>query len=207
MVFDIIYNNINYLRNTMTMQDILIELSEYNVTCQIQKGWFLIGVKFNDDWQVLEPVNKQIEFCENNGMQYYGAPLENVSLDEVFQCIRETIDYNKDLEKRLILFQEKVKELREIFKNEDYNSLKTLEFKVKKPKEKNTKKNKKCTEENNIETDKIIEKEEKVEEIKPTQTTKKAKSMEPITVDEGIVYVDTIAEMSGNKVNGNNYLK
>lgn len=186
------------------MQDVLLELSPYDVDCKIKKGWFLIGVRFNENWQILEPENPLIEFCENDGMQYYGAPLEKVSLDEVFKCIKETIEHNKDLERRLMLFQEKVKELQELFKNEDYKVLKTLEFKLKRLKEKNNKKITKEQEdkiqENIIDTS--IEEEDK-KEVNDTVT----QINEPIPVDEGIVFVDTIAEISDNKMNENNYLK
>lgn len=178
----------------MTIQDILIELSPYNVNCKIENGWFAIGVKFNSEWQILEPVNPLIEFLEDNGMQYYGASLKEVSFDEVFQCIKETIEHNKDLEKRLILFKEKVKEMQELFKSEDYNTLKTLVFKLKRKNKKEIKEKKSETEE--IENEEIVKQPDNKEEIKEMETV----------VDEGIVYVDTIAEMSGNKVNENNYL-
>lgn len=212
MVFNCLYNNFNFLWN-MTMQDILLELSEYNVNCRINDGWFLIGVKFKNDWQVLEPTNDKIEFCERNGMQYYGAPLQEVSLDEVFECIKETIEHNKDLEKRLVLFQEKIKEMQELFKTEDYNTLKTLEFKIKKPKEKNDKKiNKKDTKQNKVEIEKKDKKVEKdtadediIEEVVNKETI--VNNSNPIPVDDGIMFVDTIAEMSNNKMNQNNYLQ
>lgn len=156
MVFNCICNNNNNMWNIMTMQDILLELSQYDVNCTITGDWFAIGLKFKQDWQVVEPTNPLIECVMHDGLQYYGAPLKDVSIEEVFNCIKETIEYNKDLERRIVLFREKVQELQEIFKNEDYNTLKTIEFKIKK------KKDKKKKEENTIEevtanTEEIIE--------------------------------------------------
>lgn len=207
LVFNFLYNNFNYkwYLSNMTMQDILLELSPYDVNCKINNGWFLIGVRFNDNWQVLEPVNPLIEFCENDGMQYYGAPLKDVSLDEVFQCIKETIEHNKDLERRLSLFQEKVKEMQELFKNEDYNVLKTLEFKLKKSKEKNKKEKEKQ------EKVKIPSENTDIEKLKDNKENvieeEKLIDNEEVTMDDGVVFVDTIAELSNNKMNENNYLK
>lgn len=202
----------------MTMQDILIELSDYDVSCQIKNGFFMIGVSFNKDWQILEPVNPQIEFVSQNGMWYYAASLKEVTVDEVFQCIKETIEHNKDLERRLLLFQEKIGELEHLFKDEDYDKLKTLEFtfRVKEDSNKNDKKTsrrKKVKGKNTKEAKTQIEKENTepiataTEEFKQQENTTKAYTSEPISVDNGVVFVDTIAEISGNKTNQNNYLR
>lgn len=190
----------------MTMQDILIELSDYDVNCQIKNGFFMIGVRFNKNWQVLEPTNDLIEFVPQNGMHYYGASIQDVTFDEVFQCIKDTIEYNKDLERRLVLFQEKIEELRELFKDEDFDKLKTLEFVFKPIEEKKNnkktvaKKDKPKKEKIKSDVKKPKIEENIVEQEQPKQT-------EDIPVDEGIVFVDTIAEISGNKLNQNNYLK
>lgn len=194
----------------MTIQDILLELSAYNVDCRINGEWFLIGLKFKKDWQILQPSNPLIEFVENEGIQYYGAPLKDVSFDEVFECIKETIEHNKDLEKRVILFQEKVTELQEIFKKEDYKTLKTLEFKFKKPKE--NKERKKSTEKQPSQPNKVESVENVVEEnteVKEKRSKKSTATKKPRRVEENyddICYVDTIAEMTNNKLNENNYL-
>lgn len=221
MVFNIVYNNFNCKWNIkMTMQDILIELSDYDVNCQVKNGFFVIGVSFNENWQVLEPMNSQIEFTSHNGMWYYGASLKEVTFDEVFQCIQETIEHNKDLERRLILFKEKVEELRRLFKEEEVEKLKTLEFTFK-TEEETKRTEKKSVRKKNKPKEKVkketkAQKEEKITESQPVETEefKIQKNMskavyppEPISVDDGVVFVDTIAEMSGNKVNQNNYLK
>lgn len=203
----------------MTMQDILIELSDYDVNCQIKNGFFMIGINFDKNWQILSPSNTQIEFVSQNGVWYYGASLKEVTFDEVFQCIKDTIEYNKDLERRLLLFQEKIDELRQLFKEEDFNKLKTLEFtfktkeETKKSERKTNKKKNKPKEKNKKETKiqaegEIAEPQDvETEDFKPQEQMKKAYTSEPISVDDGVVFVDTIAEMSGNKVNQNNYLK
>ena len=183
------------------MQDILIELSDYDVNCQIKNGFFVVGVRFNKSWQVLEPVNPQIEFASQDGMWYYGASLKDVTFDEVFCCIKETIEHNKDLERRLILFQEKVEELKQLFKDEECDKLKTLEFTFK-DKEDVSKNEKKPNRNKNKSKEKT-----KKKQIVDTQITEKVEDkVETVNVTDGIVFVDTIAELSDNKVNQNNYL-
>lgn len=127
----------------MDFQDILMSLSDYSVNCKIMDGWLVIGVTFNRDWQILRPSNASIELVENNkGSCYYGAPLKDVTVDEVFNSIMETIEYNKDIEKKVLLFRDKVAELKTLFAQEDYDTLKQLEFKFKKKKGKKSEKQK-----------------------------------------------------------------
>ena len=66
-------------------------------------------------------------------------------MEDLFNLIDATIEYNLDLQKKLILFKEKTEELQEIFSNEDYETLKTIEFKItkKEAKKKTVKKTKK----------------------------------------------------------------
>lgn len=117
----------------MELQENLIEFASYNIDFKIQDGWFIIGIQYDNDWTVIEPQNSKIEYLHKDGKHYYGAILDNDSLiNETFDLIRLTISYNKDLEKKVDLFQEKVKELQNIFANTDYEDLKNLEFKVKK---------------------------------------------------------------------------
>lgn len=51
------------------------------------------------------------------------AMINEVSFDEVFNSIKETIDYNIDLQKKVNLFKAKVDELQEIFAKEDLKHL------------------------------------------------------------------------------------
>lgn len=127
----------------MDFQDVLMSLSDYSVNCKIMDGWLVIGVTFNRDWQILRPSNASIELVENGkGSCYYGAPLKDVTVDEVFDSIMETIEYNKDIEKKILLFRDKVAELKALFSQEDYDTLKQLEFKFKKRKGKKVEKQK-----------------------------------------------------------------
>lgn len=112
----------------MNMQDIMVKLAEYSVGCRIMDGYFLINITYNENWNVIPPENEKIEFAQKNGVTYYMAMLNEVSFDEVFNSIKETIDYNIDLQKKVTLFKAKVDELQEIFAKEDLETLRTIQF-------------------------------------------------------------------------------
>ena len=154
----------------MTLQDSLKEFAPYNIDIKMIQGWLIVGMTYKKSWQILKPLNELIEQRENDDRIYYYAPMNQVDADDVFVSIRDTINYNIDMEKKVELFQVKVNELQNIFSELDYEELVTIEFKYKKKKKGNTKKqNQKVIEEEipeNIveESDIINEDEELVEE-------------------------------------------
>ena len=154
----------------MTLQDSLKVFAPYNIDIKMIQGWLIVGMTYKKSWQILKPLNELIEQRENDDRIYYCAPMNQVDADDVFVSIRDTINYNIDMEKKVELFQVKVNELQNIFSELDYEELVTIEFKYKKKKKGNTKKqNQKVIEEEipeNIveESDIINEDEELVEE-------------------------------------------
>ena len=154
----------------MTLQDSLKEFAPYNIDIKMIQGWLIVGMTYKKSWQILKPLNELIEQRENDDRIYYCAPMNQVDADDVFSSIRDTINYNIDMEKKVELFQVKVNELQNIFSELDYEELVTIEFKYKKKKKGNAKKqNQKVIEEEipeNIveESDIINEDEELVEE-------------------------------------------
>ena len=154
----------------MTLQDSLKEFAPYNIDIKMMQGWLIVGMTYKKSWQILKPLNELIEQRENDDRIYYCAPMNQVDADDVFSSIRDTINYNIDMEKKVELFQVKVNELQNIFSELDYEELVTIQFKYKKKKKGNTKKqNQKVIEEEiteNIkeESDIINEDEELVEE-------------------------------------------
>ena len=154
----------------MTLQDSLKEFAPYIIDIKMMQGWLIVGMTYKKSWQILKPLNELIEQRENDDRIYYCAPMNQVDADDVFVSIRDTINYNIDMEKKVELFQVKVNELQNIFSELDYEELVTIEFKYKKKKKGNTKKqNQKVIEEEipeNIveESDIINEDEELVEE-------------------------------------------
>ena len=124
----------------MTLQDSLKEFAPYNIDIKMMQGWLIVGMTYKKSWQILKPLNELIEQRENDDRIYYCAPMNQVDADDVFVSIRDTINYNIDMEKKVELFQVKVNELQNIFSELDYEELVTIEFKYKKKKKTNAKK-------------------------------------------------------------------
>lgn len=164
----------------MSLQDRLMKLAQYNVDFKFYDEWVLIGIQYEKGWHILKPTNSLIEHLSKNNKYYYCAPLKEVSVDEVFDCITETIEYNKDLEKKVELFQEKVNELQNIFSTEDYETLLTLSFKMKKRKKK-------------IKVDEKEIKDNLYEDVNELY-------------DEGVQFVDTLNEIDKEN-NENNFIE
>ena len=151
----------------MTLQDSLKEFAPYNIDIKMMQGWLIVGMTYKKSWQILKPLNELIEQRENDDRIYYCAPMNQVDADDVFVSIRDTINYNIDMEKKVELFQVKVNELQNIFSELDYEELVTVEFKYKKKKKGNTKKqNQKVIEEeipeNIVEESDIIDNDEEL---------------------------------------------
>lgn len=128
----------------MELEDRLKRLSGYNVSFEIKQGYYHIALVYKDGWNILDSESDDIYIQEKNGVHHYIGKTDSVRLDDIFKCIDATIDYNLDLERKLLLFKEKTAELQELFSKEDYDTLKTIEFKVsKKEEKKKTRKGKK----------------------------------------------------------------
>jgi hypothetical protein len=84
---------------------------------------------FDEKWEILEPDNESIYVEKRNGVYHYIAPVDSVTIAEMFKTLDTTIDYNMDLQRKLLLFKKKTEELQEIFANESLEVLETIEFK------------------------------------------------------------------------------
>lgn len=118
----------------MDLQEKIINLSEYKLGFNIYNGYTIINITFPKDWSVIKPENEHITFANdevNNNMYFYSAPI-TFDMSEIFDCIDATIEFNKEMERKIQLFQEKQKELQNIFAEESYEVLETLTFSYKK---------------------------------------------------------------------------
>lgn len=162
----------------MNLQEKLIELSEYGVSFNVASGNFVIKIKYNSNWTIIQPDGNEIAFYrdENDDSVYYYVASVTTSIDKIFFAIDETIEYNRELELKVELFKEKMSELQEIFAQEPLDVLRTLEFKLKKKKKEKTKKEKVVKEKeddiNNIEevseNEPAVDKNEETEEQEET---------------------------------------
>ena len=117
----------------MTLNEQLIRLSSYKINFNIYEGTVIISLEYPKDWTVLEINSSDIQTTSENGRQFYWVPLQ-MDVEKVFELIDETIEYNKDIEAKSELFKQKIDEMRQIFLEEDLQTLRTMEFKMKKKK-------------------------------------------------------------------------
>ena len=172
----------------------LKELSGYDIGFEIKQGYYHISIVFDEDWNILEPDNESIYVEKRNGVYHYIAPADNVTIAEMFKTVDTTIDYNMDLQKKLLLFKKKTEELQEIFANETLEVLETIEFKYglkkkEQPKKKRGRKSKKEEEESKNLTEELKEKEEEVTENKENEI------QETETLNEDNGYIDNEDEV------------
>lgn len=117
----------------MTLNEQLIHLSSYKINFNIYEGTVIISLEYPKDWTILEINSSDIQTTSENGRQFYWVPLQ-MDVEKVFELIDETIEYNKDIEAKSELFKQKIDEMRKIFLEEDLQTLRTMEFKMKKKK-------------------------------------------------------------------------
>ena len=182
----------------MTLNEQLIRLSSYKINFNIYEGTVIISLEYPKDWTVLEINSSDIQTTSENGRQFYWVPLQ-MDVEKVFELIDETIEYNKDIEAKSELFKQKIDEMRKIFLEEDLQTLRTMEFKMKKkkfPKKKVTEeKENNITEVNDAANGKQTPSENKQEEV-ITETVKEenmvsleetnSKVKEPTEIDKMI---------------------
>lgn len=106
----------------------LKELSNYNIAFEIRQGYYHISIVYQNGWDIIVPENDYIYLEKRGDTYHYIASTDSVNINDMFKAIEHTINYNKDLEKKLELFKEKTSELQELFSKETYEKLKTLEF-------------------------------------------------------------------------------
>lgn len=152
----------------MDWENRLKELNGYNISFEIKQGYYHVALVYENGWSVLTPDNQSIYVEERNGVYHYIASIDDVKIEDIFNSIDSTIEYNMDLQKKLILFKQKTQELQELFANEDYETLQTITFEINRKEEskKITKKTKPKTEKKEKTT-----KKSKPNSKKPEETT------------------------------------
>lgn len=155
----------------MTLNEHLVKLAEYGIGFNMYEGTVIVNVFYPKKWSVLKSQSTNINISPDDGRYYYWANIAHI--DELFDLIYLTIDYNKGIEEKAALFKVKIDEMQKLFVNEDLETLKTLEFKLKRKKQpkkvaKETEIPEDTVEENN---DKQQEETEVVEETIKEETT------------------------------------
>lgn len=121
------------------LQERIKDIEEYRPNITFQDGALVVKIIYKKNWQVLQPEDTEtIAFSKDDNvpdLYWYVALLENA--DYIFDLIEKTIAVNKEMEKKISLYETKINELRELFLSDmSYEKLETLQFVFHTPKNK-----------------------------------------------------------------------
>ena len=152
------------------LQDEIMKLGDYFRGIEYFNDALIVKVNFPPRWQVYPSIDGNIKPAKSDnttGEYYYYGDMNKVSLDDIFALINETIEANKDAESKIHLLNEKVNELKELFKRETFERLSNLKFVIEEPKQEKPKR--KYTRKKKVEENVVVAEEtnvdEKVEEV------------------------------------------
>lgn len=129
----------------MDIKERIENIKEYfhSMNVAAENGIIYVLVSFPKGWGCSELTeynfNVKTVQDETPGYFYFFADL-TVGFDKVFDAIEYNITFNEEAQAKVSLLREKVEQLKDLFENEDIDTLKTLEFKYKKKKNKPSKK-------------------------------------------------------------------
>ena len=154
----------------MKLEDILMSLAQYAVGFKVSNGKFIVNITYDKSWTIIQPVDDSIKVMKDSeqDVYYYVAPV-SIGMDQLFSVINDTIDYNRELEKKLELFKKKIEELREPFAQETLSALQNLKFVVEQKKKPGRKPKKQSKTEQAEEDDKVIDGVDKTEIVEEQQ--------------------------------------
>lgn len=113
------------------LQERINKISDYFKSIELEKGLIIIKMKYPPKWGVLKDENNRIKVAKSedapNEWFYWGGDNE-ISIDEIFDFVEETINMNLIAVKKVELLNQKFSELKELFAQESLENLETLQF-------------------------------------------------------------------------------
>lgn len=119
------------------LQDKIDSIKPYFRSLETYNEALIIKVQFPPKWAVFPSDDGRIKpaLSDQKAYEYfYYGDSKNVSLDDIFAFIKETIEVNESLEEKAKLLVEKAKELQDLFETTPLEKLKTLTFSMSEPK-------------------------------------------------------------------------
>lgn len=147
------------------LQDEIMKLGDYFRGIEYFNDALIVKVNFPPRWQVYPSIDGNIKPAKSDnttGEYYYYGDMNKVSLDDIFALINETIEANKDAESKIHLLNEKVIELKELFKRETFERLSNLKFVIEEPKQEKPKR--KYTRKKKVEEKVVVAEETNIDE-------------------------------------------
>ena len=119
------------------LQDKINEISPYFKSIEKYNDALICVVIFPKNWAVFNSDSGKIKVAASDRKAYeyfYYGDGNEVSLEDIFDFIKNTIEVNQSLEIKAKLLVQKAKELQDLFEVTPLEKLKTLEFTMKEPK-------------------------------------------------------------------------
>lgn len=121
----------------MTLTEYIGRLGEHFRGIETYNDAFIVKVMFPSQW-VAEGSNDgriKVVRSETNNYEwfFYCDTTKGVTIEEVFEFIIDTINYNTDMKAKIDLLKLKVEELKEFFADRSLDELMTLQFITEQP--------------------------------------------------------------------------
>lgn len=113
------------------LQERINKISQYFKSMEITNNTLIVRVKYNNKWGVYPSDDEKIKVTKSddapNEWYYYGK-VEDVTIDDIFDLIENTIEMNLSAAAKLELLNSKFEELKMLFASESLERLATLKF-------------------------------------------------------------------------------
>lgn len=111
------------------IQETLDELQPYVIGIRYVEGVPVVDVVFKEGWAVPDETNiKKVKGKEKINYYMLFSEVKGIGLDELLKFVQKTINLNIEREHKYELLTVKINELKEIFKQNSLEKLKTLNF-------------------------------------------------------------------------------
>ena len=111
------------------IQETLDELQPYVIGIRYVEGVPVVDVVFKEGWTVPDELNiKKVKGKEQINYYMLFSEVKGIGLDELLKFVEKTINLNIEREHKYELLTVKINELKEIFKHNSLEKLKTLNF-------------------------------------------------------------------------------
>jgi len=119
------------------LQDILEKNKDYFKCIEIKNGYLTMTISLKDKWGVFSTPDGKISVGKSpsnipNEYVYFGK-YEEVTADEMFSLLEQTVKVNIEAELKYQLLNEKYDELKKVFATTPYEQLKSLYFAFSEP--------------------------------------------------------------------------
>ncbi len=115
----------------MTLQDRMTNMKPYFRGIEMYNDGLIVKVAFPSKWRVYGSLDERIKVAQSdngNGEFFFYANSNEATYDNIFDLIEEVIRVNQETALKLQLLKDKIEEMKNLFAENDYDRLSTLQF-------------------------------------------------------------------------------